>query len=96
MTRRYQHFFSIPIEYRAARAGGMRVASINANKENAIMLRAAIIFFVVGLLAMFLGMNNIGGLSVELGKLLLFVFVGLAIVSFVVSMVTGRRSGPPV
>jgi uncharacterized membrane protein YtjA (UPF0391 family) len=59
------------------------------------MLRAAIIFFVIGLLAMFLGMNNIGGLSVELGKLLLFVFIGLAIVSFVVSLVSGgRRSGP--
>lgn len=60
------------------------------------MLRAAIVFFVIGLLAMFFGMNNVGGLSVELGKLLLFVFVGLAIVSFVASLVTGRRSGPPV
>ena len=60
------------------------------------MLRAAIIFFAIGLLAMFFGMNNIGGLSVELGKLLLFVFIGLAVVSFVVSLVSGRRSGPPI
>ncbi len=59
------------------------------------MLRAAIIFFVVGLVAMFFGMNNVGGMSVELGKLLLFVFIGLAIVSFLVSLVGGRRSGPP-
>lgn len=59
------------------------------------MLRASIIFFIIGLIAMFFGMNNIGGVSVELGKLLLFIFVGLAIVSFVVSLVSGRRSGPP-
>ena len=59
------------------------------------MLRAAIIFFIIGLIAMFFGMGNVGGMSVELGKLLLFVFVALAVVSFLVSLVTGRRSGPP-
>jgi uncharacterized membrane protein YtjA (UPF0391 family) len=59
------------------------------------MLRAAIIFFIVGLIAMFFGMNNVGGMSVELGKLLLFVFIGLAVVSFLISLVSGRRSGPP-
>jgi uncharacterized membrane protein YtjA (UPF0391 family) len=60
------------------------------------MLRAAIVFFVIGLLAMFFGMNSIGGVSMELGKLLLFVFLALAVVSFIVSLVSGRRSGPPV
>ncbi|MEW6055107.1 MAG: DUF1328 family protein [Bdellovibrionota bacterium] len=60
------------------------------------MLRAAIFFFILGLVAMFLGINNIAGVSIELGKLLLFVFLGLAVVSIVVSLVTGRRSGPPV
>jgi uncharacterized membrane protein YtjA (UPF0391 family) len=61
------------------------------------MLRAAIVFFVIGLMAMFLGMNNIAGVSMDLGKLLLFVFLALAVVSFVVSLVSGgRRSGPPV
>lgn len=59
------------------------------------MLRAAIIFFVVGLLSMFFGMNGIAGMSIELGKLLLFVFIGLAIVSFLISLVSGSsRSGP--
>jgi len=57
------------------------------------MLRSAIIFFVIGLIAFFFGMNNIGGISIDLGKLLLLVFVALAIVSFLVSMVSGRRSG---
>jgi uncharacterized membrane protein YtjA (UPF0391 family) len=60
------------------------------------MLRAAIVFFVIGLLAMFLGMNGIAGLSVEVGKLLLYVFLALAVLSFVVSLLSGRRSGPPV
>ncbi|MBC7692120.1 MAG: DUF1328 domain-containing protein [Methylotenera sp.] len=58
------------------------------------MLRAAIAFFVIALIAMFLGLNNIAGVSAEAGKLLLFVFLALAVVSFVVSLFSGRRSGP--
>lgn len=62
------------------------------------MLRAAILFFIIGLIAMFLGMNNIAGISVELGKILLYVFLALAVVSFLGALVTGGRSrgGPPV
>ncbi|HUP58475.1 MAG TPA: DUF1328 family protein [Bdellovibrionota bacterium] len=60
------------------------------------MLRAAIIFFVIGLIAMFLGMGNVAGVSLELGKLLLFVFLGLAVLTFIISLATGRRTGPPV
>ena len=59
------------------------------------MLRAAIVFFIIGLIAMFLGMGNVAGISMDLGKLLLFVFVGLAVLSLVTGLVTGRRSGPP-
>jgi uncharacterized membrane protein YtjA (UPF0391 family) len=58
------------------------------------MLRAAIVFFVIALIAMFLGLNNIAGISAEAGKLLLFVFLALAVISFVVSLFSGRRSGP--
>lgn len=60
------------------------------------MLRAAIIFFVIGLIAMFLGMGNVAGLSVEAGKMLLTVFVVLALISFLVSLMSGgsgRRPG---
>jgi uncharacterized membrane protein YtjA (UPF0391 family) len=57
------------------------------------MLRAAIVFFVIGLVAFFLGMNGVAGMSVELGKLLLGVFVALAVVGLLVSLVTGRRIG---
>jgi uncharacterized membrane protein YtjA (UPF0391 family) len=60
------------------------------------MLRAAIMFFIIGLIAMVLGMGNVAGLSVEAGKMLLTVFVVLAVISFCVSLISGggRHSGP--
>jgi uncharacterized membrane protein YtjA (UPF0391 family) len=64
-------------------------------KKDSPMLRAAITFFIIGIVAMLLGLGNVAGVSVEVGKTLLFVFLVLAVISFVVSLVTGRRSGPP-
>jgi uncharacterized membrane protein YtjA (UPF0391 family) len=55
------------------------------------MLRAAIAFFVLGLIAILLGANGVGGLSLDIGKTLLFVFLILAVISFIASMVTGRK-----
>lgn len=55
------------------------------------MIRAAIAFFVLALVAIVLGANGIAGLSVEIGKILLFVFLALAIISFLVSIITGRK-----
>ena len=55
------------------------------------MLRAAIAFFVLGLVAILLGANGVGGLSLDIGKTLLFVFLILAVISFVASMATGRK-----
>jgi uncharacterized membrane protein YtjA (UPF0391 family) len=54
------------------------------------MLRAAIGFFVLALVAILLGANNIAGVSMEVGRMLLFVFLVLAVISFVVSLVGGR------
>ncbi|MGZ3652889.1 MAG: DUF1328 domain-containing protein [Bdellovibrionota bacterium] len=56
------------------------------------MLRASISFFLIGLLAVVLGANNIAGLSIEVGKTLLFVFVALSVLSFLYTIVTGKRS----
>lgn len=56
------------------------------------MLRAAIVFFVIGLVAMLLGATGFGGLSVEIGRTLLFVFLVLAVLSFLVSLFTGRTT----
>lgn len=57
------------------------------------MLRAAIAFFVLALVSMLLGAGNIAGVSMEIGRTLLFVFLVLAVISFVASMITGRRTG---
>ncbi len=54
------------------------------------MLRAAIGFFVLALLAYMLGANGVGGLSVEIGRTLLWVFIVLAIISGVTHLLTGR------
>jgi uncharacterized membrane protein YtjA (UPF0391 family) len=54
------------------------------------MLRAAIAFFVLALIAMLFGANGIAGLSMDAGRLLLIVFLVLAVVSFIVSLVSGR------
>lgn len=55
------------------------------------MLRAAIAFFVLALVAFILGATGIAGLSIQIGKLLLVVFLVLAIISFLVSMITGKK-----
>jgi uncharacterized membrane protein YtjA (UPF0391 family) len=56
------------------------------------MLRAAIGFFVLGLIAIALGATGIAGLSIEIGRTLLYVFLVLAVISFLVSIFTGRRT----
>jgi uncharacterized membrane protein YtjA (UPF0391 family) len=60
------------------------------NGEN--MIRAAISFFILALVAYVLGANGIAGLSVEIGKTLLVVFLALAVISFLVSLVTGKKT----
>ena len=55
------------------------------------MLRAGIVFFVLGLVAILLGANGIGGLSMDIGRSLLFVFLILAVISFISSLVVGKK-----
>jgi uncharacterized membrane protein YtjA (UPF0391 family) len=59
------------------------------------MLRAAIAFFVLGLVAILLGANGVGGLSIDIGKTLLFIFLILAVISFIASLVMGKRITKP-
>ena len=66
--------------------------SLNSHKGD-IMLRAAIAFLVIGIIAFAVGAGNIGGLSMDVGRTLLFVFVGLAVLSFLGTLITG--SGNP-
>ena len=59
------------------------------------MIRAAIAFFVLALVAIVLGANGVAGLSMEIGKILLYVFLALAVISFIVSLVTGKKTNIP-
>jgi uncharacterized membrane protein YtjA (UPF0391 family) len=56
------------------------------------MLNAAIVFFVLGLVAILLGAGNVAGISLEIGQTLLAVFLILAVVSLVANLITGRKS----
>lgn len=54
------------------------------------MLRAAIGFFILALVAMVLGANGVAGVSMEVGKLLVFVFLVIAVLSLLVGLFTGK------
>lgn len=58
------------------------------------MLNAAIIFFVLGLVAILLGAGGVAGVSLEIGQTLLAVFLILAVVSLVANLITGRKHAP--
>ncbi len=54
------------------------------------MVRAAIAFFVLALVSILFGATGIAGVSLEIGKLFLGIFLVLAVVSFVLSIAGGR------
>jgi len=55
------------------------------------MLNAAIAFFVIALVAFVLGATGVAGLSMEIGRILLIVFLVLAAISFVINLLRGRK-----
>lgn len=59
------------------------------------MVRAAIAFFILALVAILFGAYGVAGVSMEVGKVLLMVFLALAVLSFVASLVTGRKTHLP-
>ncbi len=59
------------------------------------MLRAAIAFFILAIIAFVLGAGGVAGLSMEIGRVLLFVFLVLAVISLVVSLATGKKPRLP-
>jgi hypothetical protein len=53
------------------------------------MLRISIGFLLVGLSAMLLGLKDGLGVSFEQGRMFLFIFLALSILSFIASLVSG-------
>lgn len=56
------------------------------------MLNASIVFFVIAIVAYVLGAFGVVGLSLEIGKTLLVVFLVLSVTGFIVSMLRGKSS----
>ena len=56
------------------------------------MLRAALMFFILALVAMLLGASGFAGMSMEIGRVLLLVFLVLAVVSGITGLITGSRT----
>lgn len=56
------------------------------------MIRASITFFILALVAYVFGANGIAGLSIEIGKTLLVVFLALAVISLLASVITGKKT----
>jgi uncharacterized membrane protein YtjA (UPF0391 family) len=54
------------------------------------MIRAAISFFVLALVAIIFGANGVAGVSLEIGRLLLVVFLVLSAISFLIGMIYGK------
>lgn len=54
------------------------------------MLRAAIMFFLMGLLTFLFGLYGIAGVTIDAGKLLFLVFVIFSALSFVAAITTGK------
>jgi len=55
------------------------------------MLRWAFIFLVVGLIAALLGFTNVAGASIEIAKILFFVFMVIFVVLLIAGITVGRR-----
>lgn len=54
------------------------------------MLRAAIAFFILALVAILFGATGFAGVSMEIGRTLLIVFLVLAALSFIGGLISGR------
>ncbi len=54
------------------------------------MLHYAIVFFVIALIAAVFGFGGIAAGAVEIGKILFFVFLVVAVITFVMSLLRKR------
>jgi hypothetical protein len=63
----------------------------NLYTKGMIMLKASITFFLLGIFSMVLGAYGIAGLSIDIGKIFLAIFMLFATISFIINFISGRR-----
>lgn len=56
------------------------------------MLRWALVFLVLALVAGLLGFTNVAGQSMYIAKILFFIFLIVFVVGLIYSLITGKRS----
>ncbi len=54
------------------------------------MIRAAILFFVLALVALLFGLNGVAGLSMEIGKIIVLVFIAISALTFIAALAATR------
>jgi uncharacterized membrane protein YtjA (UPF0391 family) len=59
------------------------------------MLRYAVIFLIIAIIAAVLGFGGVAIISVEIAKILFFVFLVLFVITLVVHLFQGRRPPAP-
>ncbi len=59
------------------------------------MLRWALIFLVIGLVAAVLGFTNLAGASIEIAKVLFYIFLVVFLVLLVLGLIAGRKVAGP-
>ena len=59
------------------------------------MLRWALLFLIIGLVAGVLGFGGIAGASFAIAKLLFFVFIAIFVVLLIAGLTVARRAGGP-
>jgi uncharacterized membrane protein YtjA (UPF0391 family) len=55
------------------------------------MLRWALVFLVIGLIAGFLGFTNIAGASIAIAQTLFYIFIVIFLVLLILGLVAARR-----
>jgi uncharacterized membrane protein YtjA (UPF0391 family) len=60
------------------------------------MLRLAVVFLVIALIAGLFGFNLVAGLSWDAARILFFVFLVLAVISLIAGAIRGTPAGPTV
>lgn len=59
------------------------------------MLRWALIFLVVAIIAAVLGFGNLAGAASDIARILFFIFIVVFLVGLIMSLVTGKKLPSP-